>query len=111
MKMKIPKRIQVGGQDIEVKIIKDIQGGVLGECLLGQGVVNIAENYKGYTQCESSKLNTFVHECVHLILDTMGSHLSGDEQFVRTFAGFVTEIIKSIERQNVVQCSDGHTTS
>ncbi len=45
-------------------------------------------------------LNTYIHECIHVILDTMGmDDLSGDEKFVSTFAGFATEGIVSILKQ------------
>lgn len=93
----LPKRIQVGGQDIEVKLVETIEGGSLGECMTSSGYIKIANNGKGYTQSETSKLNTFVHECVHAILDTMGeSEMSGNERFVNSFAGYATEILRSI---------------
>ena len=96
----LPKRIQVGGQDIEVKLVETIEGGSLGECMISSGYIKIANNGKGYTQSETSKLNTFVHECVHAILDTMGeSEMSGNERFVNSFAGFATEIIRSIQAE------------
>lgn len=96
----LPKMIQVGGQDIEVKSVETIEGGVLGECMTSSGYIKIANNGKGYVQSETSKLNTFVHECVHAILDTMGeSEMSGNERFVCSFAGYATEIIRSIMNQ------------
>lgn len=96
----LPKKIQVGGQDIEVKLVETIEGGSLGECMISSGYIKIANNGKGYTQSETSKLNTFVHECVHAILDTMGeSEMSGNERFVNSFAGYATEIIRSIMNQ------------
>lgn len=100
----IPQYIQVGGQTIEIKLVDAIEGGLLGESLLCGGYIKIADNAKGYKQTGDSKLNTFMHECTHLILDNMGrSDLSQDECFVNTFAGFATEILKSILNQN----SDG----
>lgn len=96
----LPKMIQVGGQDIEVKSVETIEGGMLGECLICSGYIKIANNGKGHVQSETSKLNTFVHECVHAILDTMGeSEMSGNERFVCSFAGYATEIIRSIMNQ------------
>lgn len=93
----IPPAIQVGGQDVVVKFVETIEGGSLGESMSSSGYIKIANNAKGYTQTDTSKLNTFVHECTHLILDNMGrSELSQDEQFVSTFAGFATEILRSI---------------
>lgn len=95
----IPDQIQVGGQDVKVEFVETIEGGLLGECMISSGYLKIANNGKGYTQSNTSKLNTFVHECVHLILDTMGeSEMSGNERFVNSFAGYATEIIRSILR-------------
>lgn len=97
--MYIPDQIQVGGQDVKVEFVETIEGGSLGECMISSGYLKIANNGKGYTQSNTSKLNTFVHECVHLILDTMGeSEMSGNERFVNSFAGYATEIIRSILR-------------
>lgn len=96
----IPDQIQVGGQDVKVEFVETIEGGLLGECMISSGYLKIANNSKGYTQSNTSKLNTFVHECVHLILGTMGeSELSGNERFVNSFAGYATEIIRSIIKQ------------
>ena len=93
----IPDHIQVGGQDVIIKFVETIEGGSLGESMPSSGYIKIANNAKGYTQTDTSKLNTFVHECVHLILDTMGeSEMSGNERFVNSFAGYATEIIRSI---------------
>lgn len=98
--MYIPDQIQVGGQDVKVEFVETIEGGLLGECMISSGYLKIANNGKGYTQSNTSKLNTFVHECVHLILDTMGeSEMSGNERFVNSFAGYATEIIRSIIKQ------------
>ena len=98
--MYIPDHIQVGGQDVVVKFVETIEGGSLGESMSSSGYIKIANNAKGYTQTDTSKLNTFIHECVHLILDTMGeSEMSGNERFVNSFAGYATEILRSIIKQ------------
>ena len=69
---------------------------VFGECFLGAGYIQIAEKVnKDDKQSEDSKTNTFYHELLHSILDTMGySDLSKDEKFVNCFAGFLTESMK-----------------
>lgn len=101
VKMKLPKKIQVAGTDIDVLIVDDIEGGLMGESLLYSSTIKIARKAKGYPQSDSTMLNTFVHECVHMILDSMGdTELSGNEKFVNTFAGFTTEIIRSIMRES-----------
>lgn len=95
----IPKQIQVGGVLVNIKEIDKFQDtSLLGQCSLSQGEIKIANTANGNNQSESSKYNTFVHECVHAILDTMGEYdLSGNEKFVNSFAGFANEIIQSIK--------------
>ena len=96
--MRIPKKIRVGGQEIEVTQPMCIEGGKLGECRLGDGYIKIAEQFNGVSQPESSKVNTYWHEVTHCILDTMGrGDLSQDETFVSSFAGFLTECYHSME--------------
>ena len=97
----IPDHIQVGGQDIKVEYVNYIEGGSMGECCTADGRLKIALEAKGYQTTKSTRLNTFIHECTHLILDNMGRiELSQDEQFVSTFAGFATEILRSIIRKS-----------
>lgn len=95
--MKIPKKIKIGGQDLDVKFLPDLDGG-LGRCCLGNGLIKIAEKFDGLEQTPSSQYNTFWHEVVHAILDTMGEkELSANEKFVCSFSGFLTECIRSID--------------
>jgi hypothetical protein len=95
---RIPKSFTVGGQDIDVTTIERFEDDKLGACSLWDGRLKIAETYKGLAQSNSSKLNTFNHELIHLILDTMGEYeLSANERFVNTFSGFLTEAIRSFK--------------
>lgn len=97
--MELPKEIQIGGQVLTTQICEEL-GGKLGKCCCYNGYIKIATNVDGSTQTESSILNTYIHECVHAILDTMGrSDLSNDEIFVSTFVGFATEGIVSVIKQ------------
>lgn len=94
---KIPQQIQVGGQTVDIMRVEQIEGGSLGECLVSAGFIKIARTAKGYAQSDDSQFNTFIHECVHCILDNMGENeLSENEKFVNAFSGFATEIIRSI---------------
>lgn len=96
--MNIPSKFVVGGQDIEVIVQNTIDGDKMGEACLWNGTIRISEMYKGVRQNESSKFNTFHHELIHLILDTMGEYeLSANERFVTTFGGFLTEAIRSFK--------------
>ena len=85
--MKIPNKIRIGGQDINVWIKDHLADEKLGTICLATGELDIAENFYNYKQCKSSKINTFIHEVVHGVLNTMGENkLSSDERFVSTFA-------------------------
>lgn len=96
--LNIPSSYQVGGQDIEVKIVNKIEDNKLGCINVAEGVMKIAQTAYGEKQSETSKLNTFNHELVHSILDSMGRHdLSDDETFVCTFAGLLTESMRSFK--------------
>ena len=70
--MKIPSKIRIGGQDIEVCIVDRIEDEKLGQICVAEGKMLIADNFSTSKQSESSKVNTFIHEVVHGILDTMG---------------------------------------
>lgn len=94
---KIPKEYRVGGQKIEVHIVERCEDNAIGMEFLPSGYIEIANYYnKDRKQSESSKLNTFYHELVHTILGTMGKdELNKDEEFVNTFAGFLTDALTS----------------
>lgn len=96
--IRIPSCYRVGGQDIDVKILSKLEDNKLGSVCVAEGIMKIAMTFNGEKQSETSKLNTFNHEWVHTILDAMGRHdLSEDEVFVSTFAGFLTEGMRSCE--------------
>lgn len=96
--MKIPNKLKIGGQDVNVEFTNTIIGDKLGECVLWNGKIELAEIYKGKPQTYSSKFNTFYHELTHAILDTMGEYeLSSNERFVCSFSGFLSEAIRSFE--------------
>lgn len=96
---KIPKSFTVGGQDIEVKRVELCEDSCLGNIILGQGEIQIAEYVsRNVPQSETSKLNTFYHELTHAILRTMGEYeLNSNEKFVCAFSGFLTEAIRSFK--------------
>ena len=96
---KIPKSFTVGGQDLEVKSVELCEDSSLGNIILGQGEIQIAEYVsRNVPQSETSKLNTFYHELTHAILRTMGEYeLNNNEKFVCAFSGFLTEAIRSFK--------------
>ena len=90
---RIPKEYKVGGQKVEVRFVERCENNCIGMEYLASGYIEIADLYnKNLQQSEDSKVNTFYHELVHTILGCMGeSDLNGNEKFVNTFAGFLTE--------------------
>ena len=97
--IKIPARIKVGGQTIEVRKVERLDRNYLGECRVAEGVIEIAEKYNRNTPVsETCQINSFFHEVVHSILGTMGEdELNNNEKFVCTFSSFLTEIFLSAE--------------
>ena len=96
MNVKIPELIHIGGQDIKVEIVDTIEENKLGQCSVYQGYIKIAGSSLGRKQGHSSQLNTFWHEVVHCILDTMGEQeLSANEKFVCCFASFLCEALRN----------------
>ena len=99
--MIIPDRIRIGGQEISVVNEERLDDNKLGTICVAEGVLRIADNFNNLKQCESSKINTFIHEIVHGILDTMGeSELSGNEKFVCTFSSLLIDTIEEIVKAN-----------
>lgn len=101
--MIIPDKIRIGGQEIRVVNEERLDDNKLGTICVAEGVLRIADNFNNLKQCESSKINTFVHEIVHGILDTMGeSELSGNEKFVCTFSSLLIDTIEEIVKANKI---------
>ena len=113
--MIIPSKIRIGGQDISVVNEVRLDDNELGTICLAKGVINIADNFNNSKQCESSKINTFIHEVVHGVLDTMGEfELSKNEKFVCTFPSFLVDTIEEIVKVNnehTIMRLQGLTTS
>jgi len=70
---KIPKMFQVGGQEINVRYVEELDNNDLGVCCVCGGYIEIAHKCgKDLFQSEGSKENTFYHELMHSILRTAG---------------------------------------
>lgn len=83
---------------MEIKQVDDIDGGLLGQCCLAEGIIKVANMFSGIKQSPTSKLNTVYREIIHSILDTMGEkELSANEKFVCTFSGFLTEVLTTLK--------------
>ena len=96
---RIPKKFQVGGQDVNVKQVELCENSDLGNIVLGQGEIQIADYVsRGVPQSQTSKLNTFYHELTHAILRNMGEYeLNSNERFVCTFSSLLTEAVRSFD--------------
>ena len=102
--MKIPNKIRIGGQDIDVCIVERIENDKLGQICVAEGKMLIADNFSTNKQSETSKVNTFIHEVVHGILDTMGENeMSQNEKFVCTFSSFMVDVIEEIIKTNTTK--------
>lgn len=107
--MKIPSKIRIGGQDIEVCIVERIEDEKLGQICVAEGKLLIADNFSTRKQSDTSKANTFVHEVVHGILDTIGeTELSGNEKFVSTFSSFMVDVVEEIIKTNNEQDNESN---
>ena len=105
--MEIPGKIRIGGQDIDVCIVERIEGEKLGQICVAEGKMLIADNFSTSKQSESSKVNTFIHEVVHGILDTMGENeMSENEKLVSTFSSFLVDAIEEILKTNNTKIND-----
>ena len=105
--MKIPSKIRIGGQDIEVCVVERIEDEKLGQICLAEGKMLIADNFSTKKQSDTSKANTFVHEVVHGILDIMyENELSGNEKFVSTFSSFMVDVVEEIIKTNNTKDND-----
>ena len=95
----IPVYLQVAGQHVDVRHVDRCQEDEFARCSLASSEIQIAEYCRSsQKQSDYSKVNSYYHELIHLILDNMGQHeLSNDEKFVSTFAGFLTEAMVTAE--------------
>ena len=87
--MKTPKNFKLFATTINVKFdsVRLSNESVLGDCSFIDNLISLCNNYKGEPISESSVIDTFYHEKVHVILDAMGEHeLSKNEKFVEVFS-------------------------
>lgn len=101
MKVKLPPKINVGGNKLEIDFPNTLDSNQLGQCCIAEGFIAIARGYnsdRGYvTQSASSKENTFYHELTHAILGTMyKTDLNADEEFVCVFSSLLCQTMQQI---------------
>lgn len=87
--MKIPKSFKLFATKIEV-VLDDKETNnrnILGESALFKSQILVGTKIRGDKVDEGAMMDTFYHEKVHMILDSMGKHeLSKDEEFVEIFS-------------------------
>jgi len=89
---RIPSKIRIGGEDIEVRFVERCEDNSIGTAQNATGIIEIADKFnKDSIQSESSKAGTFYHEVTHIILNIMRHKSMNDEAFVCTFAAFLNE--------------------
>ena len=87
--MKIPKKFKVFASTINVTYdnTRLSNEGILGDCSYTDSKIAICSNYKGEPINKCGITDTFYHEKIHIILDSMGEHeLSKNEKFVEVFS-------------------------
>lgn len=98
--MKIPKSFQLFATTVDVvfdntKLSYDSN---FGECSYSDAKITLCFSYKGEKLPESTILDTFYHEKVHMILDAMGEHeISKNEKFVEVFARLLRQSDETAE--------------
>ena len=106
--MKIPSKIRIGGQDIIIEMPEHLPENRLGNICVAEGKIRIAKKFSDSEQSETSMTNTFIHEVVHGVLDTMGEfELSENEKFVSPFASLLVDVIEEIVKVNKEECING----
>ena len=99
MDCNIPKAFTLGGVEhvVEIQQVLGYEQD-FGQYDPVQKVIQIAQTSRGRGVPQSSQQQTFLHELVHAILNTMRKDdLYDDESFVNTFASFLNEAINTME--------------
>ena len=98
--MKIPKKFKVFSSTITIEFDNNrlSNEGILGDCSFNDGKITLCYTYKGNVLPIGSVVDTFYHEKIHIILDSMGEHeLSQNEKFVEVFARLLRQSDESAE--------------
>ena len=96
--MKIPKEIKVGWDWYKVESPKHIdRKAACGSVNYSRRVIEVAThcNIVDVRYRKDQRAETFWHELTHAILEDMGSHLEGDEDFVESFSSRLSRAINS----------------
>lgn len=99
MDFNIPKAFTLGGVEHVVEIQHTVRDGQdFGQYDPIRKAIQIAQTCGSRGVPQSFQQQTFLHELVHAILNTMRKDdLYDDESFVNTFASFLNEAINTME--------------
>jgi predicted SprT family Zn-dependent metalloprotease len=101
--MIIPKQIEIGSQTISIehrkKVLNSSAGLAVGLAYLLKNKIILSDKVKNETLAKDQINQTFIHECLHIILMQMDSDLYDDEEFVDKLASGVYQIIKQVENK------------
>ena len=98
--MKVPSSFKLFATTINVDFdnTRLSNESVLGECSFTDNLIVLCDNYKGEKVVDSAVIDTFYHEKVHVILDSMGEHrLSKNEKFVEIFSRLLRQSDESAQ--------------
>jgi len=94
----IPEKFKLSGKTVQVIIDDDYcnDNKYLGEADFTEKLITLCNKYSGKKLSKKSKEQTYFHELVHMILDSMGKdRLKWNEDFVELFAQRLYEYEKT----------------
>ena len=97
--MKIPKTITIAGIDYKIKDVPPDSSELNYGVYSGSQVVQIATIFLNNTLEGDVKLETFTHEVIHAICDSIGVSqrtIEIDERFVESFSHILLQVIKQL---------------
>ena len=97
-KIKIPEHFALGGVEHTVETLESLDDGDFGLYDPVCKRIQVAKTSRRREVPLSFQQQTFFHELVHAILNTMRKDdLYDDESFVNTFASFLNEAVNTME--------------
>lgn len=94
----IPSQFKLRGKVIRIIVDDDYcaDGGMVGEADFTEKVITLCDKYNGKKVNKMEKEQTYFHELVHMILDSMDRHnLKYNEAFVEEFSQRLYEYEKT----------------
>lgn len=95
----IPKKFSVGALDYKVEIVENLRyGEEFGHWDGTTCTIRIAKTAGGEPLSDRRKEQTFFHELIHAVLDSIGEdELNENEQFIDAFSNALSHAFNSME--------------